>query len=154
MAALQTEAQKRAAIKTIIEGVSGVGVVVDNLIMTTDWAVFLGYFKDSSDGAVRGFMIYSPDFEETPFSQNRITRIDKFTILGYLAATVDNFNTFRAVCESVANAIEGVSPAPQSFGENVISPVSLTITQRPLGSVLCHIAEMGFSIQSLHIISQ
>lgn len=144
-----SEATVRAAIVTLVEGISNVGNVYNREPLTTNWDTFLDKFKVtiSSVDQIRGFTVSceaipSEGFIAAGARDTGLIDNYQFVIRGYCSLNFDNATEtdFLAVCLNVRDALNGGIISGSVFNAD---PAQITAyVPRLLGSVLCHYCEI------------
>ena len=148
----------RTQIKTILEGVTGIGVVHDYERWAKDWSQFLTFFKSGS--VINGWTVTRTRTEERALCGNQNEQVHVFVIRGYYAvddsaATEKTFQdlietirtTFRTnytlngACETT-NPEWGSMAGKSGIQADVIEP-------RMFFGVLCHYCELSLGAQEL-----
>lgn len=141
----------RTQIKTILEGVSGIGIVHDYERWSADWKAFLTLFQDSND-LINGWM-----FAREKTVQRRVTLGEKekahiFRLRGVYGLKDEDATekTFQDLIESNVAAFDAdetlsgtcltINPDWGPMDGAVGLQVDL-VENRIFGSVLCHYAE-------------
>lgn len=144
-----SEATVRASIKTLLEGVTNIGLVYDLQPIATTWDVFLDRFKTtiSSVDMIRAWTISCEAIERQPFtaSGTRNTgniNIYEYKIRGYtsLNFATSTEKSFLVVALAVMDALDGGIVSGNVYNADL---AQLTNYQPDmLGGVLCHVAEI------------
>ncbi len=120
----------RTAIKTILEGVSGIGIVHDYERWANDWNTFLEFYK--TGGKINGWSITR---KATPAKKGNVPtmmRTHNFVIRGYygLQDSAASEKTFQDLVEAVQDAFDA---ADHQLGlpDNVLNsgPVQVKIVE-------------------------
>lgn len=143
-----SETLLRAEIKTLMDSVTGIGVVHDYQRWITDWAKFLDAFKDKASKTVIGWQITRSGFDVAEFTSNKYKVTHKFKLIGIYALkdSAKSEHLFNAVVEAVvlkmlSNTITGAQ------GKSV--PKLGALQERVFGSVLCHYAEIDLPVTEI-----
>ena len=144
-----SEATVRASIKTLVEGVTDIGIVYDLQPIATTWDVLLDRFKTtiSSVEMIRAWTISCEAIERQGFvaSGARNTgniNIYQYKVRGY---TSMNFATstekaFLIVALAVMDALDGGIVSGNVYNADLAQLTSYQPDM--LGGVLCHVAEI------------
>ena len=153
-----SESTVRAAIKTVLDGVSNKGVVYDYERWSTSWDTYLTRFKvtiDSTD-QIRAWTIACASFTQERIEfrtegKAGILRTYQWIIRGYLSLddSAATEKTAIALAEDVIEALDDADTIrPPTAGFYDAQPAQLrTFELRMFGDVLCHYAEIGIIIQ-------
>jgi hypothetical protein len=141
----------RNAIKALVEGVDGVGVVHGRSRLATNWKKYIERFYFAETGRIQG-----AEITRTGFSEHRAgayLRHHKFVIRVFLgfqdeAATEE---TFQPLIDEICEAFRTAGPeASWLYGDGdnpANSPAQApVIDERMFGDVLCHYAEIHLSV--------
>jgi hypothetical protein len=144
-----SEATVRASIKTLLEGVSNIGLVYDLEPFAADWDIFLKRFKTtiSSVDMIRGWTISceaipAQGFVATGARNTGNQYFYEYHIRGYQSFDYDTSTekTFLVVVLAVMAALNGGIVSGTVFNADLAQLTSYT--PRILGGVLCHVAEI------------
>lgn len=153
-----SEVTVRAAIKTIVDSVTDVGLVYDYERWQSTWSAYLTLFKTTINGTdqIRAWTIACSGFtqERVEFrteGKAGILRIYQFIVRGYLGLddSAATEKTAIALAEDVIEALDDADTIrPPTAGYYDAQPAQLqTFELRMFGDVLCHFAEIGVVIQ-------
>lgn len=142
----------RTEIKTVLEGITDIGVVHSYERFSTDWTKFLAFFKPAGKSYVRGWSIRR---ERTPEGYDELgtnfgRRKYRFVIRGYMSledATASS-NTFDDLIETVCDTFRPLTVNnlnEKAMGSGLIQ-VEL-VQDRMFGSVLCHYCELSLEVE-------
>jgi len=149
----------RAAIKSIMEEVSGIGKVHDYQRLTHEWKQYQKLF--TKDDIVNMWEIERTEarrwVEATQGPAGGVERVvHNFVLRGFyrINDVQESDKTFQNLVERVCHAfrtkpkltVAGVEYAELVY-ETVTVPIIATIYKDMLGAVLCHIAEINVSVQ-------
>jgi hypothetical protein len=148
-----SEANIRAQIKTILESVSGIGIVHNYQRYANDWNTILSLFRPTGKGVINGWMISRSNTPERIITLGQVDRAHSFLIRGFYSHDDVSASEiiFQALLDSVQAAFrknldlngscDNTSP---EFGEGSgMSGLQIkTIDLRMFGSVLCHYCEL------------
>jgi hypothetical protein len=138
-----SEAAIRAAIYSVLSGVTGIGKVYDYERWTADWSTFLNLFKVVSAGKVHGWEIarvgYAKEIMTVGGSDDPTHH--EYVIRGYYsvddsAATEKTFNTL------IASVLEAFRQNRTLSGAGYVDDIKGIVEARTFGGVLCHYTEM------------
>lgn len=148
----------RSALKQILEGISGIGLVHDYERWTPEWKGVLDLYKDPVSGTLRAWTMTREATPEElltvggPSGQN--LRNHAMVMRGYQAlddsaATEKTFqDTVEAICAELRK-----DPATTALGTSVLGtsgpPQVRTVGHVLLGDVLCHYAEISYTAAEL-----
>jgi hypothetical protein len=144
-----SEATVRASIKTLIEGVSNVGLVYDLEPFANTWDIFLKYFKTtiSSVNMVRGWTISceaisAQGFVATGGRNTGNQYFYEYHIRGYQGFDYETSTekAFLTVVLAVMAALNGGIVSGTVFNADLAQLTSYT--PRVFDGVLCHVAEI------------
>jgi hypothetical protein len=148
-----SETTYRGAIKTALEGVTGIGQVHDYERWNDDWPSLLLQFQSTISGVaqLRGWTITLGQvqqevitFQGGGFDETILVRYT-YRVRGYLALddSAATEKTFAALVLAVMTALEGSTTLQGAVLEREGPVVSLgTIEHRMFAGVLCHYAEL------------
>jgi len=153
-----SEATVRAAVKTVLDGVSNKGLAYDYERWQSTWDAYLTLFKTTIDSIdqIRAWTISC-----TSFTQERVEfrtegkagllRTYQYVIRGYLGLddSAATEKTAIALAEDVIEALDDATTIrPPTAGFYDAQPAQLrTFEPRMFGDVLCHYMEIGVAIQ-------
>lgn len=142
-----SESALRAAIKTVMDGIGGIGVVHDYERQSADETQFLELFRDPSSGKILGWEITRRGFRSERCAQRfRITHL--FSLKGFcgLQDATGSEKFFNAAIEAVMNKIvsAGITGA-----ETIALPQAIRIEARAIGGVLCHHAVIWLPVSEV-----
>ncbi len=144
-----SEPTVRAAIKTLIESVSNVGLVYDLQPFADTWDIFIARFKTtiSSVNMIRGWTIsceaiLTQGFVATGSRDTGNEHDYEYRIRGYQSFDfdTDTENAFLAIILLVMAALDGGIVSGTVFNADLAQLTSYT--PRVFGGVLCHVAEI------------
>lgn len=144
-----SEPTVRAAIKTLIESVSNIGLVFDNEPFADTWDLFITRFKTTISGVdmIRGWTISCEAIPAQPFvatgSRDTGNEYDyEYHIRGYQSFNydTDTENTFLAIAILVMKALNSGIVSGTVFNADLAQLTSYT--PRVFGGVLCHVVEI------------
>jgi hypothetical protein len=150
------EATIRARIKTVVSGVSNVGLVYDYERWKSDWSDYLDTFKTtiSSVEYIRAWTITCESFrpvELATMGGGADIEVDYiYKIRGYFG--LDDAHTSEktaiALVESVINALNADTTLHAYYGSGPHPLAELTIFEpRAFGDVMCHYAEITLPVK-------
>ncbi len=147
----------REQIKTILSGVSGVGVVHDYDRLAMDYSKMLALFQDAN-GRINGWTITRDETPERWITNVDYERVFEMVIRGHMGLQDGEATEiiFQDIVESVCAAFRGndtlngscetINPEfGKLAGRSGIQVV--TIEPRQFGSVLCHYCELRLAAQ-------
>lgn len=154
-----SEATIRAAIKTIVESVDDVGVVLNREPWAATWDVFLDRLKTAIGGSdtIRGFAVSCEQISQDGFITNGVratanSRHHTFKIRGFAAVDYDNSSetVFLAVVIAVMDALDAGTSSLVA-GDVIDAGLSQLDSYAPrvFGGVLCHYAEITQVVQAM-----
>lgn len=153
----------REQIKTILSGVSGIGVVHDYERWSADWKKFLDLFRaEDDDGTKRinGWMFARKSTAEKLITAAEYQRVYTFRIQGLygLKDAEETGKTFQSLIEAVCDAFrenynlnntcETTSPDFGQLAGRSGMQVE-TIEQQMFGGVLCHYCDLLLGVQTI-----
>ncbi len=142
----------RTEIKTVLEGITDIGVVHDYERLTTDWKTYLDKFKPATKAYIRGWTIRR---EKTPEEYDELAdnfgrRKYRFVIRGF--ASVDDANasskTFDDLIETICDTFRPLTVNNlngKAMGSGLIQ--TEIVEDRMFGSVLCHYCELSLEVE-------
>lgn len=141
-----TLAAVRDQIKTVLEGVSGVGKVHDYERHAKDWSAFFTLFLDA-DNKINGWEVSRYATPSAAAGRGVFERRHNFRLRGYygLSDSAASEKTFQDLVEAVVTALQ----ADQRLGGTTwkSGPVQVAAVEpRIFGSVLCHYAELTVEV--------
>jgi len=142
-----SEVAIRAQIKTIMEGVSGMGIVHDYVRWASTWEKFLEFFKTSSK-KINGATITRVKTPEECESSNHNSRRHRYLIRLYYGLKDDAATeiTFQLLVENTCAAFRAkrtLNDTAEDSGPPQVEVVEL----RMFGSVLCHYGEISLEAE-------
>jgi len=153
----------REQIRTIIAGVSGIGVVHNYNRLPKDWSKFLDLFKDEND-KINGVMFSRVGSTQRMYADTGLTtrthhfkflvfydiEDDKATSLTFQDTIIEGIVTAFDVSDSSKFTLNSsaFAIAPTGGGEMAGIQVDL-IDDRTIGRISCHYAELSLYVQSL-----
>jgi len=138
----------RAEIKTIIESVSGIGIVHEYLRWSAKYDTFLNLFKDDSD-KINGCMITRHKTEEDAVSGGRQSErnhnIKIICIYGLKDGDASELYFQDTIIEEICAALRAQKTLNNRTAALGVPQVDI-VEPRKFGSVLCHYAEITVSV--------
>ncbi len=136
----------RAAIKTALEGVSGIGTVHDYERWANDWNDFLALYKTSAN-KINGWTITRQRTTEAHASSSHTERTHYFKIRGiYALNDADETEIlFQALIEAICDAFRALYRIDSTAMNNEPIQVDL-VENRMFGRVLCHYTELTLEV--------
>ncbi len=131
-------------IKSILEGVSGIGIVHVYERWSANWDTFLEHFK--TGGKINGWTISRSDTSAKAMFLRTTRRAHTIKIRGvYGLRDADGSETvFQALIEAIQNACD------TAYYNNTVNAEGLlqvkAVEPRMFGSVLCHYAELEWKV--------
>ena len=152
-----SETTHRAALKTILNSVSGIGQVHDYERWSSEWNVFLEKFATTSGGgkivkgwtiACNGITLDTPPYDDEP-SERFFLATYTYTIRGYYGLDDANASekTALALALSVVKAL--VAGSDDIGGLFVPLPQLSAFEYRILSGVLVHYSEIEQQVQAM-----
>lgn len=145
-----SEATTRAAIKTLLEGVSNIGLVYDLEPFADNWNVFIDRFKTtvSSVSMIRGWTISCEAIGRTGLTAGGARNLNntneyQYRIRGYQSFDYETSTekTFMTLTIAVMDALDsGITGTGNVINANLAQLTSYA--PRVFGGVLCHVAEI------------
>ncbi len=137
-------ASMRSAIKSILEGVAGIGVVHDYERWTVDWATYLSLFRAPAQNLINGWTISRASTSEVAFASGRHRRSHRFIVRGYYSQkdAAGSEKNFQDLIEAVCDGLRG-NVSLNGTAESSGPPQVRRVESRTLGDVLCHYCEIG-----------
>lgn len=134
----------RDALKTLVEGVTGIGVVHDYERHAKDWATYLGFYKKAGTSVINGWQITRRATREEEHAAQQTYRFHTFIINGFysLDDSAASEKTFQDLVESICTAVrEDADLGGAAF--HVTPPTVTVVEQRMFGDVLVHFCEIN-----------
>lgn len=137
----------RAHIKSVLEGVSGIGTVHEYERWAADWTRYLALFKTSAD-KINGWTITRRGTASVRDTMPTIMRNHTFIIRGIygLKDTDESELTFQALIEAIQDAFED----EYLLGGYALNsgPMQVNVVEnRMFGTILCHFAELTLPVE-------
>lgn len=158
------------AVLTRLDADSNIGLIHDYERWALQWEKVLEVLRDPTDGVVRSWMVIyggeAPEIASSFYSQvpgtNKalVIRAHRWMIRGVLAVddAAESEKTFANLTERVQNALDGDSTLhdqDQFYGDPPMAPCELvTFEIRSFSGVLCHVAEITFTLVGTHVAAQ
>jgi hypothetical protein len=151
-------ATQRTAIKTILEGVSGIGLVHEYERWANDWKKFLELYK-TANKKINGWTITRKRTAERWSTGAEYERVNEFLIRGIFGLKDEDETelTFQSLIEDICDAFrsnhtlngtcETTDPDFGSLANQSGIQVEL-VEPRMIGSVLCHYCELALGAQT------
>jgi hypothetical protein len=137
----------RTQVKTILEGVSGIGNVYEYERYANEWLVYKNLFK--SGDFINFTEILRPAFVREVGGSDSVERVThNFTLKG--AFTLNDARATEKTCQDLVEAICQAfrdKPKLQDEAEVVRYPITGRIYKGMFGNVLCHIYEIEVQIR-------
>jgi hypothetical protein len=152
---MATEAQIRAGIIALVEGVSDVGVVHDYIRFTANWSDFLDFFKTTIDGQaqIRGWMLTMermPNQKMTGGSSALHRRLYHYRLRGYMGLddSAETEKTFLAIALAIIQELEQYPLLNGVLSNGTFEdwPYIEFFEARTFGGAVCHHAEIAFTV--------
>lgn len=139
-----SESAIRTEIKTILNGITGIGKVHDYERFAVDERKFLDFFKDTSSGKIFGWEITRDNIKTEKITQ-KFKFTHGFVIKGYYGLQDSSASEifFQAVVDAILIKFIGTNITGT---EGFIKPQSPVIQARMFGGVLCHYSEIKFDV--------
>ena len=137
----------RAEVKSILEGITGIGEVLDYERYAKDWSTYKSLFKEGAH--VNFIQIQRPSFERIVHGSDATERVTHNFLLkgGYsLNDELATEKTFQDLVESICQVFRD-KPDLNDVAEVVKYPIIGRIYNGMFGNVLCHICEIEVSIR-------
>jgi hypothetical protein len=149
-----SEATVRGLVKTVVEGVTNVGLVHDYQRLATDFTVLLDRFKTTISGQeqIRGWTISLEAAPGERMTFGAVQRTYQYKIRGYFGLKDSSATEKSAllVVFAVMDALDVDTTIRPGAGGTTASPCSLEVYEpRMFGSMLCHYAEITQLIREL-----
>lgn len=143
-----SEATIRAQIKTILSGVTGIGVVHDYERWSKDWTTFLTLFKHVAGGRINGWIITRSAVEELEETTSHEPSIHQYKIKGIYALkdSAASEKAFNTLIEAIRAAFRTNYQLNDTASHTTPLKVPV-IENRVFGSVLCHYCEMTLTAE-------
>lgn len=159
------------AVLTTLDASSNIGLVHDYERWAMHWEDILDVLQDPTDNVIRSWMIGYRGFAPEPLPASWYSQIEgtskslsirshRWVARGILAVddTNESEKTFSLATQTVANALDGAAALHNEekyYGTPPMSPVELqTFDIRSFAGVLCHVAELVFSVTAIHVGTQ
>lgn len=151
-----SEANIRAQIYAIVNGITDIGMVYDYERWDADWTTFINLFKTTISGTdqIRGWEISRRACPESLQTLGEVDRPQNYIIRGYMglndaAATEKTFNT---LIEAIAAALRSNLTLNHvaNLGHDYLQVER--IEARMFGGVLCHYAELGLIVHDSELV--
>lgn len=142
-----SESAIRAEIKTILDGITAIGIVHDYQRWASNRGKFIEFFRDAGTGAVYGWEITRTSAKIEKVSRNyNVTH--HFLLKGYYAVrdAVESEKLFNAVIESIVSTLVNAT-IPDTQGTS-IPQVSL-IETRAVSGIQCHYGEIRLDVSEI-----
>jgi len=142
-----SESAIRAEIKTILDGVTGIGIVHDYQRWASNKGKFIEFFKDIDTGAIYGWEITRTGAKIDKISRNyNVTH--HYVLKGYYAVrdAVESEKLFNAVIESIVSTLVNAT-IPATQGTSV--PQVPLIETRPVNGIQCHYCELRLDVSEI-----
>ncbi len=137
-------ATQRAAIKTILDGIAGIGVVHEYQRWAAHWTAFLSRFQDPATQTIRGCTVTRESTCEAWIAIGQVERRHTWVVTFYMG--LDDAGASEIAAQGQVEVICDVlrlDPALRGSAENDSSPPQVRrFEPRLFGSVLCHVAEI------------
>lgn len=136
---------QRTALKAILDGVPGIGVVHDYERWAAQWAEFLARFQDSATQTIRGCTITREATAEVWLTNTQVERRHTWIIRLYVGLddTAASEKTAQGLVEAICDALR-LDPALGGSAEGDSPPPQVRAFEpRLFGRVLCHVAEIA-----------
>ena len=136
----------RAAIKSALEGVGGIGTVHDYERWATEWGDFLSLYKTSGN-VINGWTITRQRTTEEQATTSHTERTHHFLIRGiYGLRDADATEiTFQSLIEAICAAFRALYRIDGTAMDNEPIQVEL-VENRMFGTVLCHYCELTLAV--------
>lgn len=134
----------RTQLKTILEGVSGIGVVHDYERHAKDWNSYLSFYKKAGTSIINGWQITRRSTREEEHAASQTYRFHTMVIKGFysLDDSAASEKTFQDLVESICTAVrEDADLGGAAF--HVTPPTVTVVEQRMFGDVLVHFCEIN-----------
>ena len=144
-----SEATVRASLKTLLEGVSDIGIVYDLEPFASTWDVFLDKFKTtiSSVDMIRGWTISCEAIQRVGFTASGLRNTSNQNLYEYHIRGYQGFNEttstekiFLTLTLAVMDALDGGIVSGNVWNADLAQLTSYT--PRVFGGVLCHVSEI------------
>lgn len=146
----------RAAIVTVLDGVSGIGEVHNRERFVVNPSEYLDMFKASIGGVtqIRAWLVLRERADVVPdtvFGETRRRHLFVLTGLQGFQDSADTYGTLQGLCDSVMAAFDDQTTLGVSgVVVRAVGPCTLrTFDAVQFGSVLCHRAEIELPIETL-----
>ena len=155
------------SVLNLVDASSNIGVVHDYERWALHLDKVLEILVDPTDNVVRSWMIiyrgYLADDVSSLFSQDLENvkslsiRNHSWTVRGVLAVddSAETDKTFATLAETVSNELdadENLHNQDRYYGDPPMTPVNLeTFEVRIMAGVLCHFAEISFTLSGIHV---
>jgi len=138
----------RVALKTLVEGVSGMGIVHDYERHAKDWATYLSFYKKPGTSVINGWQIIRRSTREEEHAATQTYRFHTFVINGFysLDDSVASEKTFQDLIESICTVVRQDADLGGAVF-HVTPPTVVVVEQRTFGDVLCHYCELNLQIE-------
>jgi hypothetical protein len=143
-----SESAIRTQIKTILEGVTGIGVVHDYERWSNDWATFLTLFKHVAGSRINGWIITRFKVDEEEETTSHEPSIHHYKIKGMYS--LDDSAASEKAFNLLIEAIRAAFRANYQLNGTATNttPVKVPVIEnRVFGSVLCHYCEMTLTAE-------
>lgn len=136
----------KAALKTVLEGVTGIGKVHDHLRYTTDPAIFKQYFFDDSREIINGWEITRSAYAPILSTSALIRKVHVMRCRGYYGFK-DSINTediFNTIVDGVVDAIHNNIAYTDAWDriEDYEGAQATDIGLDQFGGLMCHYADV------------
>lgn len=126
----------RGAIKTVLESVTGIGIVHDRKREARDWKSLLDLFRYNEE--FQGIEFQQKSFEVNSDEDRLITRKWNFTLLKQFNDSENSEYIFDDLIESIFNKFQD-----SNLGNQIIEHTSIKLIDKfedEISDVLCHVA--------------
>lgn len=138
----------RTQLKTILEGVSGIGVVHDYERWANDWATFISFFKPAAQSVINGWQITRRSTREEEHAATQTYRFHTMVIHGFysLDDSAASEKTFQDLIETICTTIRQ-NATLNGAAYHALPPQVAVVEQRKFGDVLCHYGEINVLVE-------
>ncbi len=143
-----SESTLRAELKTLMEGITGVGMVHDYDRWTKDWKDFVALFKKPGTKNILGWEITRSGFTIERMTANKFKMFHQFVLRGYYSIN-DKAKSEKAFNVVVGDVVIAILSQGLTSAEGEVIPKSGKLEPRTFGGVLCHYVEIQVPVKEI-----
>lgn len=140
----------RTEIKTVLDGITDIGVVYDYERFTTDWDKFKEIFKPPGKSYIRGWTIRREKTAEELSTHEESDRDYSFKIRGYMSLkdSTATSKTFDDLIETICDTFRALIENDLNGKADYVGLIQVDLVEdRMFGTALCHYCELSIIIQ-------